>query len=214
MSPPSSAQTSRLILFKKRYQVSIVVAIALGIAGMYFVFRMAFRDSGEKRAIAPPYEGAEMDPIALAYCRFSQERYPLPTESQVEEVEKRLGVRLPNDFRDFILEYNGGYFSDPRIGAPTDEWPLDSLCAIDGIGASDPDDELANDFIMRIFTDNDPPFLLPFSYTNNGNLLILSLKGEDRGAIYMQQAGTREWFLIANNIEEFFGLLRDSSECE
>jgi hypothetical protein len=56
-----------------------------------------------------------MSAIDLAYAKFCKKRFPLPTERQVSDLENRIGIRLPADFRQFILDYNGGYFTEPDI---------------------------------------------------------------------------------------------------
>lgn len=48
--------------------------------------------------------------IEYAYRRFAVRRFPLPSEEQLVEVERQLGVRLPEEYREYILDFNGGYF--------------------------------------------------------------------------------------------------------
>jgi hypothetical protein len=53
--------------------------------------------------------------VKQVYESFCEERFALPTESQVAEIEKRMRFRFPEDYRDFVLTFNGGYFSEPII---------------------------------------------------------------------------------------------------
>jgi len=77
-----------------------------------------------------------MTTIESAYNRFSVERFPLPSEAQVAELEQRIGVRLPDEYRSFILEFNGGYFKCPEITPVGEGCPLETLEILFGIGAS------------------------------------------------------------------------------
>ena len=74
--------------------------------------------------------------IEDAYRRFSRVRFPLPTEEQLAELERRIDVAFPDDYRQFILEFNGGYFVEPEITPVGDGCPQDALTYLSGIGAS------------------------------------------------------------------------------
>ena len=45
--------------------------------------------------------------IEDAYRRFAIERFSLPSEEQIGELETRIGVVFSDDYRRFLLEYNG-----------------------------------------------------------------------------------------------------------
>lgn len=150
--------------------------------------------------------------IEFAYRAFCEERFPLPTEEQVAALERRIGVRLPNDFREFVLSFNGGYFSEPDITPPVPECPADCLHFVRGIGASHPSAELASESSLTIFSDNDPVQVLPIGYTLMGNLLILLTDPEKRGTVMLKIAFSDRYFLLAEGIEEFFSLLRERTE--
>lgn len=155
-----------------------------------------------------------MIPIEAAYKAFCTQRFPLPTESDVAGIERRIGVALPDDFRSYILEFNGGYFSDPDIVAYAEGCPEDALTSLSGIGAADGFAELANPGDLALFTDNDPVQTLPIGYTIMGNLLALITHPEGRGSIVMKKAWSDEWFHLADGIEEFFTLLREPEDDE
>jgi hypothetical protein len=67
-----------------------------------------------------------MNAIESVYQQFCKERFPLPSERQLEELEQRIGVRFADDYRRFVLEFNGGYFNDPAI-TPVDDSPREAL---------------------------------------------------------------------------------------
>jgi hypothetical protein len=77
-----------------------------------------------------------MTTIKNAYDRFAVERFPLPSQPQLSELERRLGVVLPDDYRQFILEFNGGYFKEPEITPIGEGCPQDTLEILFGIGAA------------------------------------------------------------------------------
>jgi len=149
-----------------------------------------------------------MDTIETAYRKFCTERFPLPSEQQVAELERRIGVTLPDDYRRFVLAYNGGYFSEPHIVPPSEECPLDRLTFMHGICASHPTAELASDADLVLFTENDPPQIVPIGYTIMGHLILLVTHPEDRGCILLRTFD--ESFFLAEGIEAFFGLLREA----
>lgn len=150
--------------------------------------------------------------IENAYRRFSTKRFPLPSEAQLLELEKQIGIRFPEDFRKFVLQFNGGYFEGPDI-APVDEGcPLESLDSLFGIGASHPTSELGRASDIALFDDNDPPKIVPIGSTSTGGLIILdTAPGEGNGAIFLKQAWGNFYFLT-DGIEAFFALLREPTQ--
>ena len=97
-----------------------------------------------------------MTTIEGAYRDFCTERFPLPTEKQVADLERRIGVSLPEDYRKFILDYNGGYFSEAMMVPPTEGCPLHDLDSLFGIGATHASSELASEQDLAVFDDNYP----------------------------------------------------------
>lgn len=150
--------------------------------------------------------------IEYAYRRFCTERFPLPTESQLQALERRIGVRFPDDFRHYILEFNGGYFNEPVIMPTSEGCPEDALDFMCGIHASHEEAELGLDVDLALFDDNDPPKIVPIGGTPLGSLIILdTAPGEGRGVIYFKQA-FGDFYYLADDIEDFFGLLREPNE--
>jgi hypothetical protein len=149
--------------------------------------------------------------IDYVYQRFCRNRFPLPSEADVRAVETRIKVTLPDDFRQFILEFNGGYFDDPVITPVVESCPDESLSFLCGIRPSHEEAELGREFYLSLFGDNDPPKIVPIGGTPLGSLIILdTAPGEGRGNIYFKQA-FGDFYYLADGIEEFFGLLRDSA---
>lgn len=153
-----------------------------------------------------------MSTIDDAFQRFCKERFPVPTEARVAELEDRLGVPLPADYRRFLLAYNGGFFSEPDIVPPTEGCPHDRLTFLCGIGAAHPTEDLAAEDLLGLFDNNDPAQIVPIGYTLMGNLILLITHPEDHGTIALKKAFSDETFFLASGIEEFFGLLQEPSD--
>ncbi|MBI2826026.1 MAG: SMI1/KNR4 family protein [Planctomycetia bacterium] len=123
-------------------------------------------------------------------------------------LEQRVGVIFPDDYRRFVLEFNGGYFSEPEITPVSEGCPDDGLTCLYGIGASHQEAELGRPATLAIFDDNDPPKIVPIGNTGMGGLVILITEFEGRGEIFLKKA-FGDFYYLADGIEEFFDLLRD-----
>jgi hypothetical protein len=130
-----------------------------------------------------------MTAIDDAYRKYSRERFPLPTEEQLADLERGIEIVFPDDYRQFILHFNGGYFCEPEITPVGDGCPQDALTFLSGIGASRDFAELREFSAINLFDDNNPPKIVPIGYTTMGGLIILNTApGEGRGEIYYKQA--------------------------
>jgi hypothetical protein len=157
-----------------------------------------------------------MSYIETAYKKFCKERFPLPSEQQVADLELRIGIPLPPDYRQWLLEYNGGFFTEPDIAPPSPACPLDRLTVMAGINATHPSAELCapGGFTPATFDDNDPPQILPIGYTMMGNLLFLVTEpgADDCGGIGLKLCDTSKSFSLGGGIEEFFGYLEEPKD--
>ena len=150
--------------------------------------------------------------IDYAYARFARERFPLPTEAQLVALERRIGVTLPEDYRRFILEYNGGYFNDPVIEQIEDDGPDDELAYLSGIGALHDEAELGDEVKLAIFDDNDPPKIMVIGTTPMGSFITLdTAPGPENGMIAFKQ-DYGDFYYLADGIGELFRLLREPDE--
>jgi len=139
-----------------------------------------------------------MSRIDVAYEKFCKTRFPLPTDAQIAKLERRIGTKLPDDYRSFLLRYNGGYFQEPDIECTCPGCPEDALNDLYGIGATVPAAELTSESILTVFDDKRPARILPIGYTISGNLLVLITRpGKDRGAIMLKEASSDNYYPIA-----------------
>lgn len=111
---------------------------------------------------------------------------PRLDEKRVAAFETRRGVRLPAEYRRFLLRTNGGT-PDPEVEFAFTEDGRLSGSVLDQFyilkaNADDPNlDEAIETFVDA---GRMPPHLLPFAYDQFGNQLCLSLGESDYGAIY------------------------------
>ena len=110
-----------------------------------------------------------MKAIQTAYDRFCIERFPLPSEDGLQELEQKIGIVFPDDYRRFILDFNGGYFNEPEIAVGKDP-PHDVLTFLCGLNSSHEEAELGG--YLPLFTDNDPPKVFPLGGTPLGGLIV------------------------------------------
>lgn len=146
--------------------------------------------------------------IEYAYRRYCSKRFPKPTERQLATLEVRLRAKLPDDFREFLLDFNGGYFDEPLVTPYEHDMPPVNVRRLYGVATSDEYAELASDSDLALFDDNDPLRTLPIGDTHFGGLFCISFWPEDFGRI-MYKHPFGEFYHLADGIEEFFGLLVD-----
>ncbi len=149
-----------------------------------------------------------MNIIDNAYRRYSTERFRLPSDAQLTELESQINGTLPDDYRQFILQFNGGYFREPTIEPVSEGCPADALTYLHGIGAPHWSAELGYPTTLSLFEDNDPPQILPIGGTAMGGLVVMFVTGDEIGWISLKEAYGDIYFL-ADGIEEFFSLLRE-----
>lgn len=142
------------------------------------------------------------------YSKYATRRNPLPSEADVAALEGKLATKFPHDYRDFLLKYNGGRFSDPKFkttGRPRTE---DRLTFLNGIRATHPSEELASAGDLALFDDNDPTEILPIGYTIMGNLIFIILHPEDFGAIGLKPASKTQSIFLGHSVQEFLQTIR------
>lgn len=155
-----------------------------------------------------------MNVIEDAYRRFCRRRFPPTSERDVASLEKRLQIRLPDGYRQYLLEFNGGYFDSPVITAVVEGCPEDALELLCGVGDVSNEADLGRELYLTLFDDNFPPKSMVIGCTPMGSLIMLdTAPGEGNGNIYFKQA-YGEWYFLAEDIEEFFGLLREDTDVD
>lgn len=122
---------------------------------------------------------------------------PRGSEVEIFAIEEKLGVRLPEDYRDFLLEVNGGY--PARSGADAvrfqihwrnQPWaasfPYASLDCL-YTSSSVPEMSLArirDDKLWSQIRGTVPRDTIPIGRDRSSNAILLGIKGENRGKVF------------------------------
>lgn len=135
-----------------------------------------------------------------------------PSEERVSAFEAKLGRRLPDDYREFLLLYNGGQpkpsvfrFGD-RKRPYTDssvEW---FLSLYDG-------EIYSLERVIKSLRDRIPPDTLPIAYDPFGNIVLLGLHGDVRDKVYFwdherEPDDQPDWSNIDLIADSFDGFMR------
>jgi hypothetical protein len=151
---------------------------------------------------------------------------PVVTETDVAALEQRIDHRLPDDYRRFLLEVNGGRLA---IENTTIVLPGRGPFTIVNMLFSLNDPNESNDLLrwaMEKLSSSHSPLpsrdLLFIGYDDGGGRILLALAGEHRGTVWFENtadprpedANPRvEWFKrrdmkkLADSFEAFMGLL-------
>jgi SMI1-KNR4 cell-wall len=135
-----------------------------------------------------------MEIIDKIYIKHINTRFSLPDESSVDMIESRIGNVLPQSYRRFLLDYNGGFFDEPNIVSIGSRSPYDKLTCLYGIGATHICAELEKS--IDILDDNYPAIVLPIGDTLMGSLIIMLLDEEYSGQIVVTVHGPCAFGLI------------------
>jgi hypothetical protein len=139
---------------------------------------------------------------------------PPASDAALEELQARVGAELPGDYKDFLRHHNGGYlqpnsYADGDVGASvrqlysagsTPVEQLDNVAEVADMYSpeGDADDELR-------------PGFLPVGEDDGGNLILLVVGGEDRGAVYFWeheiQPSDEAYTRLAGSFVEFLDRL-------
>jgi len=152
-----------------------------------------------------------LENVDQAYRRFCREKFPLAAEKQIAGLERKIGVRLPDEYRQYLLRYNGGAFKDPIITADDIHCVEDCLDVMFGIIERPRACNLANPTYLNLFDDNFPAVILPIGYTLMGNLLVLRTEPDDElGWILLKIQDSDDYFVLAKSINDLFASLKEN----
>jgi ankyrin repeat protein len=140
---------------------------------------------------------------------------PPVTPESLEELEIELGVRFTNEYADFLLQFNGGYFHRPvmfYLPNPT-EW-IDEVSVDSFFG--DPADRDIGDGIpafARLLAERIPADSLPIAHCG-GDIILLTVAGPqaDLGKVWFWDEADQlegdniHW--VADSFAEFLSMLQ------
>jgi len=113
-----------------------------------------------------------------------ERRGPHMTEAQIKEFEKSFGHSLPDDYRQFLLDVNGGRLD--KANREFDQGVVNRLFSL-----NDADDE-SRDLATRANRSRPmlpTPDLLFIGHDDGGARLLLALAGEHRGEVWFMITG-------------------------
>jgi hypothetical protein len=151
---------------------------------------------------------------------FTQE-LPPASEDALAEFEARLGVSLPNGYRAFLRERNGGYLEDNFL-------PPDADASARYLYSAGPNQhehigDLESALHSLYLPDVDVDYrlrtgMLPIGEDDGGNQVCLKVAGEDRGSVWFWThdafANIDPFERVADSFEEFFERLRPIDELD
>lgn len=133
---------------------------------------------------------------------------PEISEQDLEAFESELGTSLPNAYRAFLIENNGGY-PTPRSCCVDQPWGGTTVVAFRGIEAPYP---------MTLYPEESEqlPGTLNIADDLGGNTICLGLHGEERGQIFFwahdEPEGANNAWKIADNFDDFLQSFSDEDD--
>jgi hypothetical protein len=143
---------------------------------------------------------------------FKDTNQPTTSESEVSEFEKRRGIKLPPDYRQFLLDYNGGTPLKQAVVIPDchQEAIVDHFL---GLKRNDEDidtwlDELDGDM---------PSEFIPIGFDPGGNALLLDLTDGvvyywDSSRSFKESSAEDNTYWVANSFNELIVGLKEDKE--
>ncbi|MFT7835502.1 SMI1/KNR4 family protein [Saccharothrix sp. BKS2] len=99
-------------------------------------------------------------------------REPPVEPGLLARLEERIGHALPDEYRDYLLEQDGGQLEENDRG-------VDSV-----FGLGPVPDQTSTWEVLEIYRDRVPSWLLPVADDGAGNLYAISLRSGDRGTVW------------------------------
>ncbi|EJV56225.1 SMI1/KNR4 family protein [Bacillus cereus] len=131
----------------------------------------------------------------------------------IETIERIYGVDLPLDYKEFLLEYGGGFIKDNRMYQPIEVTPVTPKDGFDSIGGfyGITNDSYEIESIIQTYKDIIGSSVMPIADADGGDFICIGLKDKYRGKIYywyhegetINEDGKEYYYLIANSFEEF-----------
>ena len=136
-------------------------------------------------------------------------------DKDIDGIEAHIGIHLPEEYRAFLLRYNGGR-PTPRA------FPIEGLAnnpfgvILDFFGIDDTVESCNLDWNVETMNGRLPANLLPIACDDGGDLICLSLFGEDADSVLFwdrhKEKGAPSYenvFKIASSFTEFIDGVRE-----
>jgi hypothetical protein len=153
-------------------------------------------------------------------------RGPVITEYDVLRFEQAVGCRLPEDYREFLLIFNGGQTSLDQVVFPIDDSGNDTTILNSFCKLNSPQGNLEKTHDRLKNDDEFPRDLLVIGYDDGGSRVCLVIHGDRRGEIWFNDRldphepkrrlawydRKRDFKKLANSFTEFIQMLRPYDE--
>lgn len=146
--------------------------------------------------------------------KIRQSRKPL-SEEDIATVERRLGFPLPTEYMNFLLAHNGGR-PEPKA-FPIQENPSDDHGLVHNFMCIEENDNYDLLTWVERYRGRIPRNFLPVAKDPGGNLVCLSVSGDDRGKVYFwdheeaartgESPGYDNVYLVADGFHAFLDSL-------
>lgn len=105
--------------------------------------------------------------------------------TQIEELEKYVGLNFPYEYKEHLLKNNGGRCS-PNVFQFNENGKLTESCIDWFLAVYDGEYDNLKDYIetYKIQEKRLPQQMLPIAHDSGGNLICVSCDSEDKGFIY------------------------------
>jgi hypothetical protein len=148
-------------------------------------------------------------------------RFEPCTEQQIAEFEQQIGMTLPEDYREFLLQWNGGTFRGVPafpLREPQDQNDYGTIYGFFGLAREPSSNDLRYAGMRLDFDERVPEHILAIGDNDFYEFVCISLGGADRGAVYLWRPGvpweedgnvrTYEYMdLAATSFREFYDSL-------
>ncbi|GIN66296.1 hypothetical protein J41TS2_17170 [Bacillus sonorensis] len=133
------------------------------------------------------------------------------TEGEIEELEKKYRVKLPNDYKQFLLKYGASMICDDGVfykSLEQDTWSEDEFQVVEFFyGLEETDLDLDIQDKINTYAERFPEGIIPIASSPFGNEICLQTKSDGFGKIYFwdheYRSSEGDFFLIANSFADF-----------
>jgi len=137
---------------------------------------------------------------------------PLLTEGQIARVERQLDVKLPDEYRTFLIRTNGGKPCQDTFQIPLHKTlTTGRIVSLFGIGRAIKESNI--DWNYKNLIGQLPNYHFPIAVTPEEDMVTLSLGRLDAGRVYYwvraeyNVTGDNEAYFIAGNFDKFIDSL-------
>lgn len=157
---------------------------------------------------------------SLNFCFVRQQGFQSPTQEEIKQIEEAISRSFPADYINFLINFGGSAFEGYVDFCFLDKYSHDErglLSVFFGVRPGDGYDLMRN---YETYRERIPPNFLPIADDPGGNLICLSIDGDDKGSVYFwdhneeeipsdgEVAGYSNVYLLARTFSEFINSLQ------